>query len=265
MGHLGEPKYLSYCFEEAYVAKTLKKMKKNGLAVIDSDGIRASTVHTAVDRGVMVYDYLNVGALERERSFYAKFKHLRLAEYEGWPGEFWIDPTSNEWKQHLYDAAREKKTKGAIGLYVDNGDILWMAKSGFREENSRMLRSAPSAMAVYNALLDIFTTLTFDLGLICMPNGADLLVRQMFADGYGKSLIKTINQEGCIFEDFKKQSKSEMDYRTAYMLWALRHGLYVRGIEYAKSSSDISKAKKYYEKHGFQGLYISSHTDLRGD
>lgn len=256
---------LRYCFEEAYVPKTLKKMKRKGLAVIDSDGIPASTVHAAVDRGVMVYDYLNVGALERERSFYAKYKDLRLAEYDGWPGEFWIDPTSSKWKQHLYDEAREKKAKGAIGLYVDNGDILWMAKDGFREEKSRMLRSAPSARAVYNALLDIITTLTFDLGLICMPNGADLLVRQMFADGYGKSLIKTINQEGCIFEDFKKQSKSEMSYRTAYMLWALRNGLYVRGIEYAKSSSDIRKAKKHYEKYGFQGLYISRHTDLRGD
>ena len=256
---------LKYCFEEAYVPRTLKQIKKNGLAVIDSDGVSARTVRAAVDRGVFVYDYLNVGALERERSFYGKFKDLRLAEYDGWPGEYWIDPTSAKWKQHLIEEAKAKKSKGAIGLYFDNGDILWMAKEGFKEEKSDMLRKAPSANAVYKSLLDVITTITLDLGMIVMPNGADMLVRQMFADGYGRSLIRTINQEGCVYEDFKKQSKKETDYRTTYMLWALRQGLYVRGIEYVKSASGIREAKKHYQKYGFQGLYISKHTDLRGD
>ena len=256
---------LKYCFEEAYVAKTLKHIKKNGLAVIDSDGVSARTVRAAVDRGVFVYDYLNVGALERERSFYGSFKDLRLAEYEGWPGEFWIDPTSAKWKQHLIELAKEKKRKGAIGLYFDNGDILWMAKEGFREQDSTMLRKAPSADAVYRAMLDVITTIVMDVGLIVMPNGADMLVKQMFADGYGKPLIRTINQEGCLYEDFKRQSSEETKYRTAYMEWALAHGLYVRGIEYVKSASGILQAKRYYKKHGFQGLYVSRHTDLRCD
>lgn len=256
---------LSYCFEEAYVPRTLKAMKPKGLAVIDSDGISARTVRAAVDRGVFVYDYLNAGALERERSFYGGYKDLRLAEYDGWPGEYWIDPTSDKWKQHLIEEARTKKAKGAIGLYFDNGDILWKAKEGFREDGDDMLRKAPSANAVYKALLDVITTIVMDVGLIVMPNGADMLVRQLFADGYGKSLIKTINQEGCVYEAFKKQPKDEIDYRTAYMLWALKQGLYVRGIEYIRSASGIREVKKHYQKYGFQGLYISKHTDLRGD
>lgn len=256
---------LRYCFEQDYVVKTLKSMKKQDLAVIDSDGIPASTVRAAVDRGVFVYDYLNAGALERERSFYRQFADLRLAEYDGWPGEYWIDPTSDKWKQHLIEEARAKKSKGAIGLYFDNGDILWMAKEGFREGGSNMLRKAPAANEVYKSLLDVITTISQDLGMIIMPNGADMLVRQLFADGYGKALIRTINQEGCVYEDFKRQPKKETDYRTAYMLWALRQGLYVRGIEYVRSASGIREAKKHYRKHGFQGLYISKHKDLRGD
>lgn len=256
---------LKYCFEQAYVVKTLGSMKKQELAVIDSDGISARTVRAAVDRGVFVYDYLNAGALERERSFYGRYKDLRLAEYDGWPGEYWVDVTSDKWKQHLIDEARLKKSKGAIGLYFDNGDILWMAKEGFRENGGGMLRKAPSANAVYRAMLNVIKTIVTDVGLIVMPNGADMLVRQMFADGYGKSLIRTVNQEGCVYENFKRQPENETDYRTAYMLWALRQGLYVRGIEYVRSASGVREAKKHYQKHGFQGLYVSKHTDLRGD
>jgi len=256
---------LRYCFEQEYVKRTLDRCKKQDLAVVDTDGIPANIILDAINRGIYVYDYLNAGALERERSFYADFKDLRLAEYEGWPGEFWIDPTSAKWKQHLIDLAKEKKRKGAIGLYFDNGDILWMAKEGFREQDSTMLRKAPSADAVYRAMLDVIMTIVMDVGLIVMPNGADMLVKQMFADGYGKPLIRTINQEGCLYEDFKRQSSEETKYRTAYMEWALAHGLYVRGIEYVKFASGILQAKRYYKKHGFQGLYISKHTDLRGD
>lgn len=256
---------LRYCFEESYVAKTLKATKKQGLAVIDSDGIPASTIRAAVDRGVFVYDYLNVGALERGRSFYGSMKDLRLAAYTGWPGEYWVDPTSSKWKQHLIDEARAKKAKGAIGLYFDNGDILWMAKEGFREQRCTMLRKAPSASAVYKAMLDIMTTIVFDVGLIVMPNGADTLVRQLYSDGYGKALIRTINQEGCLYEDFKKQSSNEKKYRMSYMDWALKKGIYVRGIEYVKSAAGIREAKKIYKSHGWQGLYISKHTDLCGD
>lgn len=256
---------LRYCFEQEYVKRTLDRCKKNDLAAIDTDGIPVNTIRAAVDRGIYVYDYLNAGALERERSFYAKFKGLRLAAYDGWPGEYWVDVTDSAWQAHLIESARESKKKGAIGLYFDNADIYWMCKEGFKEQGSTMLRKAPSANAVYKSLLDVITTITLDLGMIVMPNGADMLVRQMFADGYGRSLIRTINQEGCVYEDFKRQSSEETKYRTAYMEWALAHGLYVRGIEYVKSASGILQAKRYYKKHGFQGLYISKHTDLRGD
>ena len=78
---------LRYCFEQEYVEKTLKNTMERGLAVIDSDGIPESVIKEAVDRGVFIYDYLNAGALEQERSSYSDYMDLRLAKYEGWPGE----------------------------------------------------------------------------------------------------------------------------------------------------------------------------------
>lgn len=53
-------KKITYCFEQEYVAKTLKNTAVHGLAVVDTEGCE-SAVRNAVKRGVFVYDYLNVG------------------------------------------------------------------------------------------------------------------------------------------------------------------------------------------------------------
>ena len=73
---------LRYCFEESKVIRTFNASNPHDLVVVDTEGNES-----AVSRGVYVYRYLNAGALERERPYYGKFKHLRLAPYEGWDGE----------------------------------------------------------------------------------------------------------------------------------------------------------------------------------
>ena len=59
---------LRYCFEEDHVKATLARSKPSDLAVIDSDGISKAVIQAAVSRGVLVYDYINCGALEKGRS-----------------------------------------------------------------------------------------------------------------------------------------------------------------------------------------------------
>ena len=103
----------------------LSKCKRNDLAVVDTEG-NEKAVRNAISRGVYVYGYLNVGALEKERPYYDKFKHLRLAKYDGWSGEYWIDPTAKEWQDHVISLAKQIKACGAIGLYLDNTDIYYM-------------------------------------------------------------------------------------------------------------------------------------------
>lgn len=249
---------LRYCFEEDYVKATLNRSKKNDLAVIDTDGISMSLIKSAVNRGVFVYGYVNVGALESGRTYYQKFKHLRLARYEGWSGEYWVDPTAPEWREHIVDLAKTIKATGAIGVYFDNADIYYEVrhlKKGYD-------RNMPDQNAVYKALRDIVLDLA-KIGLIVMPNGGDSFVRRFYTEH--PTVIKTINQEGCLFEDFKRQPKSERQYRTEYMNWARKKGMYVRGIEYCKKTRHIAECKAYYLAHGYKGLYISTHKDLKGD
>ena len=250
---------LRYCFEESKVLRTLSKSRKNDLAVIDTDGISTAAIKAACARGVWVYGYINAGALERERSYYSKYKHLRIAKYDGWDGEYWIDVTADEWKEHIVALAKAIKDTGAIGVYLDNTDIYYMCSHGFKNP----MRKAPSKEAVYHALEDIVDAIQYDVGLIVMPNGGDTFVRRFVTEHPG--IIATINQEGLFYEDFKKQSKEETEYRKAYMKWAAKHiSGKVRGIEYCKKPSEIAYVKAYYAAHGWD-VYISKHKKLEGD
>lgn len=248
---------LRYCFEQDRVKSTLDRSKKNDLAVIDTEGCE-SAVKSAVSRGVYVYGYLNAGALERERPFYPQFKHLRLAKYDGWDGEYWIDPTDMAWQQHLIAEAKRMQSLGVIGLYLDNTDIYYMVTEGFRNP----MKPVPSPQSVYNALSSVIRKINA-LGMIVMPNGGDTFVRK-FASAY-PSIIKTVNQEGVLYQDNKRQSSEDTKYYTEYLDWCKRHGMYIRGIEYTKSKTASLKCKAYYIKHGWQGLYISKHKNLEGD
>ena len=248
---------LRYCFEQSYVARTLSRSKPHDLAVIDTEGCE-SAVKSAVKRGVFVYGYLNAGALEKERPYYPQFKHLRLAPYDGWDGECWIDPTDKEWQQHLLSEAKRMKRMGVIGLYLDNTDIYYMVTEGFRSP----MRKSPTPQAVYTALSNIVLKLS-DLGMIVMPNGGDVFVRK-FVRAHPNT-IKTVNQEGVLYQDKRRQSKEDTEYYTDYLDWCKKKGIYIRGIEYPKTKSQAAHAQLYYAKHGWQGIYISYHKDLRGD
>lgn len=253
---------LTYCFESAYVARTLARCKKNDLAVVDTEGHELS-VKNAISRGVWVYGYLNVGALEKERSYFERFHHIRLAKYSGWDGEYWINPTAKEWQEHVISEAKKIKATGAIGLYLDNTDIYYMCLQGFREEKTKMLRPAPSAQAVYTALSNMILKINA-LGLIVMPNGGDVFVRKFITAHPG--VIATINQEGVFFEELNKKNKSsDTQYYKDYCKWAQKHiSGKARLIEYTTSKTEQAKIKAYCLAHGWD-VYFSKHKELRGD
>lgn len=252
---------LTYCFESAYVARTLAKCRKNDLAVIDTEGYE-SYVRQAVSRGVYVYGYLNVGALEKERPYYENFHHIRIAPYDGWKDEYWIDPTAREWQEHCISLAKRIKATGAIGLYLDNTDIYYMCLQGFKEEKTKMLRSAPSAQAVYNALSRIILEI-HKLGMIIMPNGGDVFLRKFMVAHPG--VIATINQEGVFYSELnKKNSPADTKYYKDWCKWAdKRISGKVRLIEYVSSKTEQAKIKAYCLAKGWD-VFFSPHKELRG-
>jgi len=252
---------LTYCFESSHVPRTLARCKRNDLAVVDTEG-HAPAVRDAVKRGVYVYGYLNVGAVESGRSYYENFHHIRLAKYSGWDGEYWINPTAKEWQDHCIALAKQIKATGAIGLYLDNTDIYYMCLQGFKEEKTKMLRSAPSAQAVYNALSNIILNI-HKLGLIIMPNGGDVFLRKFMTAHPG--VIATINQEGVFYETLDKKNKSaDTKYYKDWCKWAdKRISGKVRLIEYVSSKTEQAKIKAYCLAHGWD-VFFSPYKELRG-
>lgn len=251
------------CLEEDYVLKTLTKSTKNDLAVVDIDNIDPNYVRKAVARGVHVYAYLNACALEKERSYYKEFKDLRIAKYSGWPGEYWVDITDEKWQKHLISEAKRFKEAGAKGLYFDNTDLYYMCVVGFREKKTEFIKPAPRGWSVYEALLKIMNQLVHDLDLVVMPNGGDTFVRKLILNGH-KDLVKTVIQESVLYSDSKRVSSKDIEYFTNYLDWCQSKGVKIRGIEYTNKLTQMSIAKAYYRRRGWD-IYISKHSDLRGD
>lgn len=253
---------LRYCFEQSLVPHTLSALKAHGLAVVDTDGCEPY-VAKAVERGVLVYGYLNAGALERERRYYNKFKNLRLARYDGWDGEYWVDVTDKGWQEHLIAEAKKIKACGAIGLYLDNTDIYYMCAEGFDEEGTHLFRDIPTSQQVYKALSAVILAI-HRLGLVVMPNGGDTFVKRFIKAHPG--IIATINQEGVFYESLdRKNSTSNTAYYKEWCKWAQKHiSGKVRIIEYCTSKREQARIKAYCMAHGWH-VYFSKHKELKGD
>ena len=253
---------LTYCFESAYVPRTLMRCKRNDLAVVDTEG-HEKAVREAVSRGVWVYGYLNAGAVEDGRSYYSKFRDIRLGRYDGWDGEYWVDVTDKAWQEHCISLAKQIKATGAIGVYLDNTDIYYMCAEGFDEEGTHLFRSVPTAQQVYKALSAVIFAIQ-RVGLIVMPNGGDTFVKKFITKNPG--VIATINQEGVFFEELNKKNKSsDTQYYKDYCKWAQKRiSGKVRLIEYTSSKSEQAKIKAYCLAHGWD-VYFSKHKELRGD
>ena len=250
-----------YCLEQRYVSRTLTNSKKNNLAVIDPTGISTSLIAKAKNRGVVVYGYINAGALEKTRKYYSQFEHLRICEYDGWPGEYWVDVTSSSWKTHLIDEAKKQKAAGVTGVYFDNVEIYYMVEHGFHGEH--LYRDPPSQESVYKALSEVIKKIENEVGILVMPNCGDTFVRRFEKDNPG--VILEVNVEGVLYEDFDRKSSEEVRYLTSYLDWCAGRGMVTRGIEYTKSSSGAEESREYYKKHGWTSVYISRHKDLEGD
>ena len=96
-----------------------------------------------------------------------------------------------------------------------------------------------------------------------MPNGGDTFVRRFVAEYPG--VIKTVNQEGVVYDNNRQQPASERRYLTEYLDWCKNKGIYIRGIEYINTTAGADAAKAYYTEHGWDALYISPQRDLRGN
>ena len=92
-----------------YAADQISKLSAFDLVEIDTEGgtdnYTQSDVKQLKDGGVIVVSYLNVGACETFRSYWKQCEKFKLAPYEGYPGEYWMDVTKSDYHTLLITAA----------------------------------------------------------------------------------------------------------------------------------------------------------------
>jgi len=211
------------------------------IVVIDPSEFTEEQIKQLQEDGKTVYGYLNIGAIESYRPYYARFQDLALGVYENWPDEKWVDVSSPAWQGFIIDElGKQVAEMGLDGFFLDNADVYYQYPT--RE--------------VFEGLVAILKGLkTYDITLII--NGGDTFVSECIDAGMALSLFDGINQETVFtsidFENktYGKQTEEERAYFQAYLAKAKASGLMVYLLEYGADRELAKEIDAYCKENGF--------------
>ena len=228
-----------------------KKIKNYDLIVIDADNLTKDDIKTLKKQGnKKIFSYINIGSLEKFRSYYDDFKDITLGDYENWDDEKWVDVTNKRWKAHISKLSKKLKSKGIDGYFADNIDVYYHYNS-------------PN---VYSSLLEILAEMK-KIGLPCIVNGGDTFISKVLDEKKLKNLVYGVNQETVLSKiDFKNKtfhssSNDTREYFEEYVKKCKSHGLKVYLTEYKRDEKLKKEIRNFCEKNGYN-FYISSTIDL---
>ena len=136
---------------------------KPSIAVIEMTEFTDSQIKKLRTTGIKLIAYLNVGAIEKTRPYYQKYKKYAIGNYSDWD-EKWMDLSKEAWQNFLIEKAKAFKKRGAMGLYIDNLDVV-------EEYKSKKLYAPARA---------ILKHIRKETGLYLMVNGGGLLCDEMY-------------------------------------------------------------------------------------
>lgn len=221
---------------------------KPSIAVIDFAEFGDTQIKKLRASGIKLISYLNVGAIEKTRPYYSKYKKYAIGNYSDWD-EKWMDLRVEPWQTFLIDRSKEFKKRGAMGLYIDNLDVV-------EEYKSKKL---------YTPARKILKHIRKETGLYLMVNGADYFVSKCIRDDVVH--FQAIQQEE-VFTRITSISKNKAGSQTAgekkrlkaYCVNARKH-VDVFLLEYKANASNLLKIKTFCEKYKMN-YYNSKTVDL---
>ena len=231
--------------------KDFKKIKNYDLIVVDADYLSKDDIKTLKKQGnKKIFSYINIGSLEKFRSYYDDFKDITLGDYENWDDEKWVDVTNKRWKKHISKLSQKLKSKGIDGYFADNVDVYYHYNKP----------------KVYSSLLEILAEIK-KTGLPCIVNGGDTFISKALDEKKLKNLVYGVNQETVLSKlDFNNKtfltsSKDTRRYFENYVKKCKNNGLKVYLTEYTRDEKLKKEIKNFCEKNGYNH-YISSTIDL---
>lgn len=102
----------------------LRRLAPYDLVVVDGVEARRSQIRALRARGKIVLGYLDVGAIERTRSWYRAAKPYRMELWEDW-GEWYADTSRAGYRRLIARRVAPRiARKGFDGLFLDNVDMI---------------------------------------------------------------------------------------------------------------------------------------------
>lgn len=222
---------------------------KPSIAVIDFAEFGDTQIKKLRSKGIKLISYLNVGAIEKTRPYYQKYKKYAIGNYSDWD-EKWMDLSKEAWQNFLVERAKAFKKRGAMGLYIDNLDVVEEFKSH----------------KLYGPARKILKCIRKETGLYLMVNGGDYFVTKCIKDKVVH--FQAIQQEEVFTRIINigknkcgSQTAAEKKRLKAYCASVKKHGISVYLLEYRANAANLAKIAAYCKKYKMN-YYNSKTVDL---
>ena len=234
--------------------------------VIDAQYYTADQIAALKEGGRTVLSYINIGSLEDFRDYYGDYAGITFAEYDNWPGEYWVDVSEDSWQDFILGVvAPSILAKGADGFFVDNVDVYYVA---LNEEHEFDFYRNVDANAVFDGVATILSGLQAMDAYVCI-NGGDTFVTAYYENGGNLSdVMDAVNQESVFstIRDYDRnvfgtQSSGDHSWYMEYVQLVASQGLDVYLLEYTTDTNLIGQIDGYCDDHGFS-YYASSTVQL---
>lgn len=225
---------------------------KYSTVVIDAQYFSSESVQKIKDNKQTVYSYLNIGAIEKFRSYYNDWAELTIGDYEHWDDERWVDVSAPRWQNFVLDTLSPSiLDKGVNGLFIDNTDVFYE----FDED-----------ISFYHGLIKMLSELKKKTYITL--NGGDIFVTRYLSQ-YGSldEILDGVNQETVFskinWEDksFGENTREEVGYYKNYVETVAKYKKDVYILEYTTDDDVKEKVASYCQEKGFK-YYISESLEL---
>ena len=83
---------------------------KPSIAVIDFDEFGDTQINKLRSKGIKLISYLNVGAIEKTRSYFKAAKKYVIGKYSDWD-EMWMDVSAKPWQDFLVAQIKKPRSR----------------------------------------------------------------------------------------------------------------------------------------------------------
>ncbi|MDO5131460.1 MAG: endo alpha-1,4 polygalactosaminidase [Eubacteriales bacterium] len=179
---------------------TKLKPPQTGLIAIEPEDYTLAEVKALKKSGATVLAYLSVGSISDERPYYRDLKQYQLKRLDDWPHEHYLDLRQPKVREWIQKRAKNLKTAGFDGWWLDNVDVYEEYKS------TEMFHAMTSTLQAIKAvggyvminggvayLTDLLIPHKAQLGAYMEKSNAGKVAAAVKAKGFKASIIRMDN------------------------------------------------------------------------